>query len=120
MQWSIAVANDDVLAKEPDLVDAVLRGCQRSYRYAAQNRAEWAEFGAHYFGIARETMMKSIDHELADLHFDCEIDLAGMEAAIALQQKLGAVTHPIRLADIIDARYQARCASARGTFAMSA
>jgi NitT/TauT family transport system substrate-binding protein len=113
MQWSIAVANDDLLAREPDLVGAVLRGCRRSYRYAAQNRAEWADFGAHHFGITRETMMKSIDRELGDLHFDCEIDLAGMEAAIALQRKLGAVTHPIRLADIIDARFCPSAVSGR-------
>jgi ABC-type nitrate/sulfonate/bicarbonate transport system substrate-binding protein len=113
MQWSIAVANDDLLANEPDLVGAVLRGCRRSYRYAAQNRAEWADFGAHYFGIKRETMMKSIERELGDLHFDCEIDLAGMEAAIALQRKLGAVTHPIRLADIVDARFSPAAVSGR-------
>jgi ABC-type nitrate/sulfonate/bicarbonate transport system substrate-binding protein len=105
IQWSIVVANDEVLAKEPNLVHAVLRGCRRSYRYAAQNRAEWTDFGAHYFGIKHETMMKSIDREFGDLHFDCEIDLEGMEAAIALQQKLGAVTHLMRLTDIVDARF---------------
>ena len=47
-------------------------------------------------------MTKSIDREFEDLHFDCDIDLEGMGAAIALQQKLGAVTLPIRLIDIID------------------
>jgi hypothetical protein len=50
-------------------------------------------------------MMKSIEREIDDLHFDCEIDRDGMEAAIALQQKLGAVTRPLQLADIIDARF---------------
>jgi ABC-type nitrate/sulfonate/bicarbonate transport system substrate-binding protein len=105
MQWTVAVANDAVLANEPDLVAAVLRGCRRSYRHAAQNRDEWADFGARYFAIAPETMMKSIEREIDDLHFDCEIDRDGMEAAIALQQKLGAVTRPLQLADIIDARF---------------
>jgi NitT/TauT family transport system substrate-binding protein len=105
MQWSIAVANCEMLEREPDLVGAVLRGCRRSYRHAAQNRDEWADFGAHYYGIAPATMMKSIDRELGDLHFDCEIDYEGLEAAIALQQKLGAVRRPIRMTDIIDARF---------------
>jgi len=59
-------------------------------------------------------MTKSIDRELADLHFDCEIDLAGMEAAIALQRKLGAVTRPIDLADIIDARFGPAAGSGGG------
>jgi ABC-type nitrate/sulfonate/bicarbonate transport system substrate-binding protein len=105
MQWSIAVANNEFLAKEPDLVESVLRGCRRSYRYAATYRDEWADFGANYFGIARETMAKSIDREFPDLHFDCEIDFEGMEAAIALQQKLGAVRGPLRLADIVDGKF---------------
>lgn len=105
MQWTIAVANDDMLAEEPNLVAAVLRGCQRSYRYAAENRDEWADFGAHYFNIPRQTMMKSIDREFDDLHFDCAIDLAGLEAAVALQRKLGAVTAPLSLIDIVDARF---------------
>lgn len=105
IQWSIVVANNDVLAKEPALVTAVLRGCRRSYRYAADHRDEWVDFGANHFGISRETMTKSIDREFSDLHFDCEIDLEGMEAAIALQRKLGAVTRPMQVADIVDARF---------------
>ena len=101
MQWTIAVANDEALARERDLIEAVLRGCRRSYRYAAENRAEWADYGARYFGISRDTMAKSIDREFNDLHFDCEIDQDGMEAALALQRKLGSVTGPLRLADIL-------------------
>ena len=105
MQWTIAVANDGVLAAEPDLVSAVLRGCRRSYRYAADNRDEWADFGAHYFKISRQTMMKSIERELSDLHFDCAIDFGGLQAALDLQRKLGAVTAPLSLAEIVDHRF---------------
>ncbi len=112
MQWTIVVANDDALMREPELISAVLSGCRRSYRYAAENRADWADFGARYFGISREAMMKSIDREFDDLHFDCEIDRTGMEAAIALQRKLGSVTGDLGLADIVDARFDHRCVQA--------
>jgi len=105
MQWTIAVANDDVLAREPELVAAMLRACRRSYRYAAEHHDEWADFGARHFGIARETMARSIAREFADLHFDGEIDRAGLEAAITLQQKLGALERPLALADIVDSRF---------------
>jgi NitT/TauT family transport system substrate-binding protein len=106
MQWTIAVANNDVLEKQPDRVAAVLRACGRSYRYAAQHRDEWADFGAAYFKIPREVMIKSIDREFADLHFDCAIDFAGLEAALGLQRNLGAVTVPLSLADIVDHRFR--------------
>lgn len=105
MQWTVAVANDNVLVADPILVAAVLRGCRRSYHYAADNRDEWADFGAHYFRISRETMMRSIVREFGDLHFDCAIDFDGLQAAIDLQQKLGAVTAPLSLAGIVDYRF---------------
>jgi ABC-type nitrate/sulfonate/bicarbonate transport system substrate-binding protein len=105
MQWTIAVANDAILADEADLVVAILRGCRRSYRYAAENRDEWADFGAHYFNISRDTMIRSIEREFGDLHFDCAIDIEGLEAAVALQRELGAVTTPLALNDIVDDRF---------------
>jgi NitT/TauT family transport system substrate-binding protein len=107
MQWTIMVANNDLLQCEPDLVRGVLSGARRSYRYAAGHRAEWADFGARYFGIPRSTMMKSIDRELPDLHFDCEIDIEGLAAAVTLQQRLGSVRPSLRLNDIIDPRFSA-------------
>ncbi len=107
MQWSIVVANQHALESEPELLGAVLRGCRRSYRYAADNRDEWADFGASYFDIPRAVMARSIDREFDDLHFDCQIDLPGLDAAIVLQRKLGAVTRDLDPAAIVDLRYHA-------------
>lgn len=105
MQWTIAVANDTLLAEDPELVDGVLRACAKSYRYAAANRDEWAEFGANHYKISRRTMMRSINREFDDLHFDCEIDYDGLGAAIMLQVKLGALGAPLSIADIVDRRF---------------
>lgn len=107
LQWCVAVANDEVLEREPELVAAVLRGCRRSYRYAAENKEEWAAFGARYFGIERDVMRRAIVRELPSLHFDCEIDVEGLQAAIALQQKLGGVKRSLTLDDVGDFRFQA-------------
>ena len=63
--WSLP--GPDTIANEPELIRAVLRGCQKSYRYAAAHRDEWIAFGADYFGIARETMANSIERESAGL-----------------------------------------------------
>lgn len=105
MQWTIMVANNDLLLDEPDLISSVLSACRRSYRYAAEHRAEWIDFGAHYFRIARSTMARSIERELPDLHFDCEVDMEGLAAAIALQQRLGSVPASLRLNDIVDPHF---------------
>jgi NitT/TauT family transport system substrate-binding protein len=113
MQWTVAVANTDALAAEPTMVQAVLRACRRSYHYAARNREEWADFGARHFGIAPEIMTACIAREIDDLHFDCEIDLPGLEAAIALQHGLGALPRPLEIGEIVDLRFLQPRASAR-------
>jgi ABC-type nitrate/sulfonate/bicarbonate transport system substrate-binding protein len=105
MQWTIAVANNDVLADKPNLVEAMLRACAKSYRYAAANREEWANFGARHYRISCSTMMKSIEREFDDLHFDCAIDFDGLGSAIALQRKLGALSAPLSITEIVDARF---------------
>jgi NitT/TauT family transport system substrate-binding protein len=107
MQWSIVVANDNTLQTEADLLGAVLRGCRRSYRYAADNRDEWAAFGARHFGISATVMARSIAREIEDLHFDNQIDIPGLMAAIALQRKLGGVTRELHTEEIVDLRFQA-------------
>ncbi len=106
MQWSIVVANQAALAVEPELLAAVLRGCRRSYRYAAAHPDEWTDFGARYFGIDRAVMARSIAREKDDLHYDGEVDLAGLGAAVALQRKLGSVAGPMRVEEIVDLRFQ--------------
>jgi NitT/TauT family transport system substrate-binding protein len=106
MQWSIAVANRGTIEDEPELIAAVLRGCRQSYRYAAANRDEWAAFGARLFDIEQRTMKGSIDREFDDLHFDCQVDVEGLEAAIVLQRKLGAFPEGLQAADVADLRFQ--------------
>ncbi len=105
MQWTIMVANNDLLLHEPELIRGFLSGCRRSYRYAAEYREEWGDFGAQYFRIPRSTMMQAIARELPDLHFDCEVDIEGLAAAMALQQRLGSVPASLRLNDVLDQRF---------------
>ncbi len=83
----------------------MLRGCRQSYRYAAAHPDEWIAFGADYFGITRETMAKSIEREIGGLHYDGEIDLRGLQQAIDLQLRLGALKQPLLAQDIVDLRF---------------
>jgi NitT/TauT family transport system substrate-binding protein len=105
MQWSVTVANCDVIEREPELVRAVLRACKRSYQYSAANDDEFAEFGAGHYGIDKATMLRSMQRERSDLHHECRVDMAGLDLAIDLQRRLGAFTVPMRAADITDLRY---------------
>jgi NitT/TauT family transport system substrate-binding protein len=105
MQWSVTVANETFIERHPELVRAVLRGCQRSYRYCAENPDAFAAFGADYYGIDKATMMCSMEREQSDLHYDCLVDMPGLDLAIDLQHRLGAFDTAIRAADITDLRH---------------
>jgi ABC-type nitrate/sulfonate/bicarbonate transport system substrate-binding protein len=105
MQWMVVVANLAVIEEEPALISAVLRASRRGYRYALNNRDEFARFGAKQLGIDVATMIRSIGREEHDMHHDCEIDMAGLDLAIELQRKLGAFTSPLRAEDITDLRH---------------
>ena len=105
MQWGLVVAGPDTIAHEPELIRAVLRASRKSYRYAAAHPDEWVAFGAKHFGITRETMQRSIDREIAGLHFDGEVDMPGLQQAIDLQVRLGAIDKPLRAEDIVDLRF---------------
>jgi NitT/TauT family transport system substrate-binding protein len=112
MQWGVVVASPQTLEGEPELIHAVLRGCRKSYRYAAGHVDEWIAFGADHFGVTRETMAKSIERELAGLHFDGEVDMRGLQQAIDLQKRLGAIDRAPNAEAIVDFRFQPKRASA--------
>jgi ABC-type nitrate/sulfonate/bicarbonate transport system substrate-binding protein len=105
MQWSVVVAGYRTIEQDPELVRAVLRACSASYRYAAAHPDEWIAFGAEYFGIDPATMSKSIAREMNGLHFDGEVDMPGLEQAIQLQKRLGAIAQPMPAEDIVDLRF---------------
>ena len=91
LQWAIQVANVSFLRSEPDLVRTFLRVAQRASRYLADHPDEWIDFNAALFGIDREVAAKSVARERPTLHFDGQLDQAGLTHAITLQHHLGAI-----------------------------
>jgi ABC-type nitrate/sulfonate/bicarbonate transport system substrate-binding protein len=114
MQWTVVVAGERTRTAEPELVRAVLRASQRSYRWCDEHPDEWTAFIARRLGIPRATAARSIERERPDLHYDCRPDLAGLELAIELQLRLGAFEKRLSLAAITDLSFlpqEASCAT---------
>lgn len=105
MQWMVTVANCNTIEEEPSLVAAVLAAARRSYHYAAEHRGEFADFCAELFGVDATTMLRAIDREANNLHYDCEVDVPGLQLAIDLQRRLGAFVSPMSAADVVDLRF---------------
>lgn len=105
MQWSVVVANHDAIRTQPELLRAVLRASRRSYEYCARHPDEWAAFAARWFDVDLATMRRANEREQGDLGWDCRPDLPGLEEAVALQKRLGAIKAPITASDIVDLRF---------------
>ena len=112
MQWIIVVANNSFIAQEPDLLRAVLRALLRTTLYCRDHPEEWIGFAANLFGTDEPTMKKAYARELPGLHFECQPDMPGLEEAIALQHRLGAIKVPMKAADICDLRFLPETAKA--------
>ncbi len=110
MQWMVVVANSGFLERAPDSIRAILRASSRSYHYVSEHPLEYAEFCAKYPGTDTATILASIERERGDLHYDCEVDIAGLRLAIELQHRLGAFTKPLSATEIVDLRYLPRLA----------
>jgi len=105
MQWSVVVANDEAIRQQPELLRAVLRASRRSYEYCARNPEDWAEFAARWYDIDLATITRANQREMGDLGWDCKPDLPGLQEAVALQKRLGAIKSPLAAADIVDLRF---------------
>jgi NitT/TauT family transport system substrate-binding protein len=104
-QWIIHVARSGFIQREGELIRSTLRACRRSAHYAAAHVDEWADFGARYYGIARDVMERSIRRELPHMHLDGDVDLRGLDEMIRLQQRLGAIERPMAVDEIVDLRF---------------
>jgi NitT/TauT family transport system substrate-binding protein len=105
-QWIVHIARDELIAREPELIRAVLRGCRRSAHYAAAHISEWAAFGAKLYGTTEAVMRAAIDRELPRFHLDGQVDMAGLQKAVDLQHELGGIPRPMKARDFVDLRFQ--------------
>jgi len=105
MQWSVVVANTRAIETEPELLRAGLRASRRSYHYCARHPEEWTDYAASYCGTDRATMARALAADAQGLELDCTPDIEGLQQAIDLQRRLGAIKESMRALDIVDLRF---------------
>jgi len=105
-QWEVRVACTDLIEGDPELVAAVMRGCRRAAHLAARNPDDFAGFAARQFGIGEAVVRRALDREAPYYHLDGQIDLAGLQVAVDMQQELGGIERPMRAEEFTDLRFQ--------------
>jgi NitT/TauT family transport system substrate-binding protein len=105
-QWIVRVANDDFIAREPGLVAAVLRGCQRSAHHAARHFDEFTAFVARRYGAGETAVRRAMEREMPHYQLDCRIDMEGLQAAVDMLHEYGGIARPLRAAELTDLRFE--------------
>ena len=76
-------ATNDFGRDEPGLVATTLAAIRRCSRHATSHPSEWADFWSGYLGIDRADAVRAIERERPFRHPDGELDLVGLDEAIA-------------------------------------
>ena len=100
-QWYVLVANKSFAESEPATVGALLRAYGRSSRYALDHLDELVACSSERYDIPQDAARLAVERELSHLHQGISIDLTGLERAVELQQRLGAVPTSFRATHMI-------------------
>ena len=106
IQWMVVVVNENFLSEQPDHVRAFLRAAQQASYYVIGHLEEYIDFSATHFGIERDIIERAFRRELPYHHFGGELDLPGLQRAIDLQYRLGAISRVLSLNEVADLRFQ--------------
>jgi ABC-type nitrate/sulfonate/bicarbonate transport system substrate-binding protein len=105
-QWIVRVAHTGFIAEEPELVSAVLRGCQRAAHYAARNIDEFAAFVAQLYGTSEAVARQAMERELSHYQLDCRVDMPGLQCSLDMLHEFGGIAQPRRAEEFTDLRFQ--------------
>jgi NitT/TauT family transport system substrate-binding protein len=105
-QWIVRVANEQLLQHEPELVEAVLGGCNASARMAASRGEAFVHFVADYYGVDAEAVRAGVGRELSRYQLDGTLDLDGLGLAVDMMHELGGIQRKLELESFCDLRFQ--------------
>lgn len=105
-QWIVRVANEALLARDPDLVRAVLEGCNIASRLAHDEPTAFGDFVADYYGTSRSAVTAALSRELPRYQTEGQLDLAGMEMAVDMMYQLGGIDRRLPIRSFCDLRFQ--------------
>lgn len=114
-QWIVRVANTDFIARQPELVAAVLRGCRKSAHLAATHTDEFVRFVADYYNAGEAAVQRAIARELPRYQLDCQVDMTGLQNAVDMMHDLGGIARPMAAEDLTDLRFLPPTADHDGT-----
>jgi NitT/TauT family transport system substrate-binding protein len=111
-QWIVRVANIDFIAREPELVASVLRGCRRAANHAARNVDAFIRFVAGQYGASERAARHAMEREMPHYQLDCQLDMPGLQVSVDMLHEYGGIDRPMRAEEFTDLRFQPELSAA--------
>ena len=105
-QWIVRVANEALLARDPDLVATVLEGCNVASHLAVTETEAFLAFMAHYYGTSIDEVRPAIRREVARYQTDGKLAIPGLEMAVQMMHELGGIDRRVTVDSFCDFRFQ--------------
>lgn len=110
-QWIVRVANLDLIERDPDLIEAVLRGCRRSAHHAREKLDAFTAFVARYYDTDPASARRAMQREMPHYQLDCTLDMVGLQNAVDMMHDLGGIDRPRQAEEFTDLRFQDKVAN---------
>ena len=105
-QWSVRVANEALLERDPDLVATVLEGCNVASHLAVTETEAFLAFVAHYYGTSVDEVRPAIRREVPRYQTGGKLDIPGLEIAVQMMHELGGIDRRVTVDSFCDFRFQ--------------
>jgi NitT/TauT family transport system substrate-binding protein len=100
-QWGIILASDAWLEHQGDLLARLMHAFRRACRSIQERPGQTTGLGSRVFGVSPEVFERALQRDLSRWETDARLDMAGLESALEVQQKMGLLTADLSLEEMV-------------------
>ncbi len=100
-QWGIILASDTWLQHQGDLLGRLMHAFRRACRSIKDRPGQTTGLGSRVFGVTREVFERALQRDLPRWETDARLDLAGLQSALEVQQKMGLLAAEFSLDEMV-------------------
>jgi NitT/TauT family transport system substrate-binding protein len=100
-QWGIILASDVWLQHQGDLLGRLMHAFRLACRSIKERPGQTTGLGSRVFGVTPEVFERALQRDLPRWETDAQLDLAGLQSALKVQQAIGLLAADFSLDEMV-------------------